>query len=398
MRIAPFILSLYLAVLLFTCSEDPSSVSEENYIWFVSPKGGETFLKGDIVFIKWDFRGSNVKLIKLFYSIDSGNNWVTISDSIPAIQKEYAWTVLVQGTNSLRFRISTTKLFCETGNIVVDDSFSQGIITGVLKGNGRLVPNRKYGGLQVDLLQNGNTIYKDTTNEMGQFTFTGLWPETYQLNAIVDFGNENIAYANDIYILTDTILVKDLLLDSVKYDFCQLHVGNEYKILGKFQSDISYREDIINIIITDSSSYVDSIYYYFDAVAFAATDTIEFTGYFNDSNSQIRCITSGCWGCWPARLLSLQFRAVHIYDGSDEMNDFLKIRNNERLTIYYGEPLVVNNQSFSTLSIYKYFISTNETIKYNFSPELGLVYAAYGIAIPNYYHEGWSITLVDYNF
>jgi hypothetical protein len=394
-RIVLFILSLFLFSLLLTCSEDPP-ITPANQLWFVSPKGGEKLLKGDIVFIRWDFKGSNVKLIKLFYSIDGGNHWVTISDSIPAIPKEYAWNVLVQGTNSLRFRISTTKLFCETGNIIVDDSYSQGIITGLLRGDGRLVPNRKYGGFQVDLLQNGNIIYKDTTNEIGQFTFTGLWLGTFQLKATADFGNENIAYANDIYKLTDTILAKDLVLDSVKYDFCNINVGNKYTFFTKYQSPINYVERNTKISITHSNSSGENIYYYFDGIEMTSTDSILFTGYLLDSNSQVNCtIVSG--GSWGADALRLRFRAVHIYDGSNEMNEFLVLGNSGNPTINYGDLIIVKNQSFSTLSMYKYYsYPPQESIKYNFSPELGLVFSEWTLEYNGYTIE--SIALVDYNF
>ncbi|MDP2422826.1 MAG: S8 family serine peptidase [Bacteroidales bacterium] len=56
------------------------------------PLGGESFVPGETETIRWDALGG-LELFSLAYSSDGGNNWTTLSNSIPADQRYFTWTM-----------------------------------------------------------------------------------------------------------------------------------------------------------------------------------------------------------------------------------------------------------------------------------------------------------------
>lgn len=57
----------------------------------ISPNGGEEYLQGEIVNILW--RCKNIDDLDLFYSLNSGVDWINISSGFPASAGEYSWTL-----------------------------------------------------------------------------------------------------------------------------------------------------------------------------------------------------------------------------------------------------------------------------------------------------------------
>jgi hypothetical protein len=67
------------------------------YLELQSPNGGELWQAGKNYQIKW--ASSLINLVKIEVSLDNGQNFAKIADSIPAVNKEYNWTI-PYGTSS----------------------------------------------------------------------------------------------------------------------------------------------------------------------------------------------------------------------------------------------------------------------------------------------------------
>lgn len=66
----------------------------------INPNGGQTVFPGSIISIDWS--SVNLTAVNLYYSIDSGNNWIVIDSQVPAVQGSYGWVVpIVNGLNAL---------------------------------------------------------------------------------------------------------------------------------------------------------------------------------------------------------------------------------------------------------------------------------------------------------
>ena len=120
--------------------------------------------------------------------------------------------------------------------------------------------------------------------------FADLEAGKYKFKSAVNFIYNNVAYADDYFTISDTLLEKDLLLDSVKFDFCPLRVGNEYTFFAKYHGPTGDKEQIIKITIINSGS---SGNYYFDGIENSSTGSVQFTGYFKNVNSLFLCVVSG---------------------------------------------------------------------------------------------------------
>jgi len=270
-----------------------------------------------------------------------------------------------------------------------------------------LVPNKSYESFEVELYQNSILLQTDTTDTTGYFSFAGLDAATYELKATANFGYENIAYANDIFVLTDTLLEKALLLDSLKYDFSKIRVGYNYTFLarricaGIFGTDTMLSQ--IEITITDSYLIEDTLFYDFTGDQYYSTfpdcyaipdSHYVLTGYFKDYNNQVICVINGDGGAE----LSECFRGIHIYDGSDELKQFLEFGGTP-LEIEYGVLIEINNQQYETLYMNYYFPMNGSTdTKYNFSHQLGTVYSKRWSYMGNHGAGGPEIILVDFDF
>jgi hypothetical protein len=66
------------------------------------PFGEETLVPGEQEFIRWTAADPNTNTFTIDYSLDNGSSWTTISNSVAATSRFYAWTVPnVSSTNAL---------------------------------------------------------------------------------------------------------------------------------------------------------------------------------------------------------------------------------------------------------------------------------------------------------
>jgi len=316
----------------------------------------------------------------------------------------------MSGSTQFQIRI-TASGFPEIG-YVTDKMMiaSAGTLVGSLKGDGRLVPNRYYGGFEVGLYQQGNVLKTDTTDPTGFFSFTDLDTGTYEIKATVDFGYENIAYASDTYIVSDTFFEKDLLLDSLQHDFSPFHLGGSYIYYLEGLLDGAWSSEMastVEITITNVQQTNDTLFYFFegenrleyslyDPIICNLEDSISvISGYFKDYNSQVTCVVTEGNGCFFASI----FKAVHIYDGSVETNNFLSLYSwlsYDPETIEFGVPFEINNEQFETLYLNFNFAFMGRSI-YQFSDDLGVVTRSDIQGSTNHLSR-YKLTLVDYDF
>ncbi len=73
-------------------------------IEITSPNGGEVWMSSSVQQITWTY--NNVDEVTLEYTIDDGNSWDVISNSTPASQLTYDWTVPTTPSNLCRVRIT----------------------------------------------------------------------------------------------------------------------------------------------------------------------------------------------------------------------------------------------------------------------------------------------------
>ena len=70
------------------------------------PYGGETWVPGSTEIIRWSAYGGDPNTFTLEYSPDHGITWSTISNSVPASQRMYSWTVPATATNQGLIRVT----------------------------------------------------------------------------------------------------------------------------------------------------------------------------------------------------------------------------------------------------------------------------------------------------
>jgi hypothetical protein len=284
-----------------------------------------------------------------------------------------------------------------------------GELKGVLRGDGILVPNNGYGNIVINLYKDGTIIQKDITDNEGNFLFSNLEEGSYRLVASTDFGYaqlENIAYADEFVEVANSITEKDAILDSLKYDFCPLKVGNHYRFQayyygGNYECYKKF-ESFIDIYITDSETMGDSIVYQFQGEQhyFNIQNTCNsnnpdsfyiISGYFVNNNSNITCeiLSNG------ATELEFLYRGIHIYDGRSKY--FLNIPTTYDLS--FGETFTVNGQDFETLYTEGRRNDSEEEREFYFSYELGPLFICFQRTFGGMTQGYWRsrITLVDYD-
>ncbi|ROL62248.1 T9SS C-terminal target domain-containing protein [Bacteroidetes/Chlorobi group bacterium ChocPot_Mid] len=89
----------------------------DGYLWFeggsrpklklISPNGGEIWNVDSTRIITWSSK--NVELLRIEYSIDDGNNWILISDSVSASSGTFSWVVEDTPSSDCRIKITDLK-------------------------------------------------------------------------------------------------------------------------------------------------------------------------------------------------------------------------------------------------------------------------------------------------
>ena len=291
-----------------------------------------------------------------------------------------------------------------------------GELKGVLRGDGILVPNNGYKNIVINLYKDATLVNSDTTDGLGNYSFFDLGPGNYELNSIADFGYENVAYAHEFVIISDSLVEKDIILDSLKYDYFPLKVGGRYTFYtrdidgffdgGGPQTYSNEYESNLTISIIDSQRIDGVIYLYFQGEQTYFNIIHEqgippdsfyiLEGYFESRNSYVNCTIFGNGGVE----LRDYFKAVHIYDGYPITKEFLGIPHPSITpSVEFGVLVEINNQQYETLQ-YQFddpAYSESHT-KYNLSPILGLIYfdefRAAGSLLISYY--GIKIQLIDF--
>ncbi|MCR6720493.1 MAG: S8 family serine peptidase [Chitinophagaceae bacterium] len=80
----------------------------ENGMDLTYPLGGEKFSGSDSLYVSWDWMGTQNGNLRLEYSIDNGNNWELISNSVAPSLKQYLWHIPA-GISSEAARIRVTQ-------------------------------------------------------------------------------------------------------------------------------------------------------------------------------------------------------------------------------------------------------------------------------------------------
>ncbi|MEJ2594349.1 MAG: T9SS type A sorting domain-containing protein [bacterium] len=92
------LLTFFLIVLI---SHPTQAHVELNY-----PEGGETFIAGDTITIKWTEVQSHVTLNwEIWFSPDASNTWIEVSNNIPISAREYEWIIPNMKTEKGRIRV-----------------------------------------------------------------------------------------------------------------------------------------------------------------------------------------------------------------------------------------------------------------------------------------------------
>ncbi len=76
------------------------------HVKLLYPIGGETFVSGENITIEWsELANHNGTNWELYYSLDGGLSWITISDAVAYSERKYVWTVPSEETNMGRIRV-----------------------------------------------------------------------------------------------------------------------------------------------------------------------------------------------------------------------------------------------------------------------------------------------------
>ena len=70
------------------------------------PFGEETWVPGETEYIRWSASDGNTNTFTIEYSLDNGSNWTTISNTVAATARTFAWVVPASPTNTALVRIS----------------------------------------------------------------------------------------------------------------------------------------------------------------------------------------------------------------------------------------------------------------------------------------------------
>ncbi len=412
-----FTFLLIFLLIFLGCSENPtvvSGISELDSLVITQPIDEDSLFFGDTLSICWKVYGKTKVNVDMDYSIEN-NTWNKIIDNYPINILKYDWVISGFPTSNLRIRIclaNTDSILDEIKNINI---IGKGGISGFLRGDGILVPNRGYNNFIIKLYKDGDLVNIDTTKNGGNYRFDNLIIGNYELESIADFGYENISYGKELVKLNNTFVEKDITLDSLKYDFCRLRIGGNYTFstsdyeYGLYPGDC-YRKylSIITLTIQDSISNGDTILYHFQGEQVYTTrentcdpnirDSIYMiSGYFISYNSYTKCIVQSNGADELA-----YYRGIHIFDGTEETKNFLKfnVPGGWESQILFGDPFIINSQQYETLNIFLP-IDIGGHVNFNFSYDLGTVFAEYHtefISMSSNYSNTKKITLSDFSF
>jgi len=82
----------------------PLSEIMSNYLYIISPNGGENYTTGTSQNITWN--SSGIQNVKIELTTDNGSSWLTISQSYPAVSGSYTWTLPNYLLTNCKIRIS----------------------------------------------------------------------------------------------------------------------------------------------------------------------------------------------------------------------------------------------------------------------------------------------------
>ena len=85
-------------------SDNVFTISAAPYVKVISPNGGEYWKKGSTQNITW--QSSKIENIKLEYSLDSGEIWTTLADSVQCTAGTYAWVLPDQIVSTCMIRLT----------------------------------------------------------------------------------------------------------------------------------------------------------------------------------------------------------------------------------------------------------------------------------------------------
>jgi len=83
-----------------------NTINSEAHVKLLFPTGGETFVGGENITIEWsELANHNGTNWELYYSLDDGSTWITISDSIAYSEREFDWILPVEETTFARIKV-----------------------------------------------------------------------------------------------------------------------------------------------------------------------------------------------------------------------------------------------------------------------------------------------------
>ena len=101
-----------LVIVIFSCKENvvENIVDEETPIQsgvkLLHPNGGEKLISGETDTIRWS-NPESIERIDLYYTLDSGNNWISLTYKKEIISGEFIWTIPDAFTNEAKIRART---------------------------------------------------------------------------------------------------------------------------------------------------------------------------------------------------------------------------------------------------------------------------------------------------
>jgi len=175
-------------------------------------------------------------------------------------------------------------------NIIQYNNLETSNISGVVKGDGYLVPNDPNDNTLLILYKDG-AIYDSTrSNSNGEFSFSNVVTGQYTLKAEREFPFDNFAYGNnEIEINSDNNEYIEVLLDSIKHDYFPIKPGMRIEYFYKYRQGTpsceSYTRFIDRTIIFNNTvEKEDTIYFYFDKIDSGIyVEQLEFCGEENDT-------------------------------------------------------------------------------------------------------------------
>lgn len=119
-------------------------------IWVEAPKGGSCFWGGDTAEVKWDFDVPSADFVNLYATLNNGESWMPIAESLPALKKDFLYALPDTYTENLRFRA----ILYGGGKEVASDANIDNLM--IISGNGW-----EGGGIDTLNYENNSPFYVD---------------------------------------------------------------------------------------------------------------------------------------------------------------------------------------------------------------------------------------------